>query len=100
MCAFGQALGEAEGAVARERTHFEHVLRLHHLDEHLQQSSLEVSRRHASVYGVDVCGTIEAIEIVALGRGVFAYVFVEFFCHFFVVVCYDGVSELKYCMKS
>ena len=70
-----QALSHTYSAVAREGAHLKYVLGTYHLDKHLEQPTLQMARRHTSMYGVYVGGTVETIEIVALRSRVGKYVF-------------------------
>ena len=65
LTAMLQSLGQADGTVAAERSHFENVLRTNHVDKHLQQAPLQVSAGHASAQEVNVRGAVEPVEVVA-----------------------------------
>ena len=72
-----QSLCHGYGGVAAERSHLEDGLRTYHLDQHLQQPSLQVVAGHPAVDGVDVGGPPKPVQVVGLWRGVSEDVVVE-----------------------
>ena len=72
-----EPFGEAQGGIAGECAHFDDVFRALHLDEHLEQSALQVSACHASVEQSHISVAVEAVEIFRFGIGVTAHVVVE-----------------------
>ena len=82
MPAVVKSFRQTEGRIAGECAHLDDVLRALHLDEHLEESALQVSACHASVEQAHVGVAVEAVEIVRLSVGMAAHIVVE--CRFAV----------------
>ena len=95
LAALLQSLGKADGAVATEGAHLKNILGADHLHQHLEQSALDVPARHTSVDGMDVGGTIETVEIIALRLDVLADIFVDKFCLCHLTLRFPSVLRFR-----
>ena len=76
-----QTLRYAQGRVAAIGPYLQHLLRLHHLREHLQYASLQMPRCHARIEQFQVRVPIQLVQIVALRVYVRQYILLQ--CHCF-----------------
>ena len=63
MSVFAQTFRHTKGRIARKSAYLYYILRIHHLDEHLQQTTLQMSRRHTPMKHVDIRSTPQTIQI-------------------------------------
>ena len=79
FCALFKSFSHADGTVSTKGSHLQDILWSHHLHQHFQQSSLQVSACHASVQQLYVRCPVEPVEIVALRINVLQHVFFQQF---------------------
>ena len=58
-------LTDANGTITTEGTHLEDILRMDHVNQHLQQSSLQMTTSHPSAQQMHVRIAVKSIKIIA-----------------------------------
>src|SRR5574344_1795348 len=86
LSTFTKAAGHTQSTVSAERAHFKNIPGIQHFHDKREQFALKVTAGHSAVYGVDIGGTQESIQIVVLRFYMGKYVFVERHIYFLPAV--------------